>query len=198
MRAATALLLLALPAGAYIEALTSLDGVVKESDVMVRATVSAVSAEKKVLVLAVGKAIRGKCAQEKIRIDLSSGKEWQPDLVLKHATVGTPVTVFYKKAEGAEHAALALVYLNRMFLSAQGGEEVWRLSQVETGMSKVFLGTPTELGDLLLKVVSGRTKAPAPDAKRKAWTKEALEALAPPPKDGDAWPAFDPAQALPQ
>jgi hypothetical protein len=108
------------------------------------------------------------------------------------------VTVFYKKADGADHAALALVYLNRMFLSVQGGETVWRFSQIELGMSKVYHGTPVELADLLGKVASGRTKPPEADARLKAWTREALEALPAPPKEGEPWPAFDPATALPK
>jgi hypothetical protein len=180
----------------YIEALTSLGGVVKESDVVVRGTIENFSAEKKVLILKVGKGISGKCAYEKIRIDLGAGEGWHPDVVLKHAVVGAPVMIFYRKAENSDQAALALLYLNRYFLSAQGGDPVWRLSKIELAMSKVFSGTPLELADLLVKVASGRTKAPAANAALKAWTKETLEALPAPPKEGETWPAFDPAQVL--
>jgi hypothetical protein len=185
---------LALPATAYIEALTSLSGVVKESDVVVRGTIDAVSAEKKLLILKVGKTVKGKTAYEKIRLDLNGGEAWHPDAVLRHAVAGTPVSIFYKKAENAEHAALALIYLNRFFLAARGEETVWRFTKIETAMNKVWLGTPEELADLIGKIHAGRAKAPAPAAQLKPWTKEALEALPLPPKEGEPWPAYEPAK----
>ena len=192
--AAVALLSLALPALAYIEALTSLSGVVKESDVVVRGTVDAVSLEKKVLILKVGAPVKGKTTYERIRIDMNAGEAWHPDVALKQAVVGTPVAIFYKKAENSEQAQLAMIYLNRCFLSAQGGDPVWRFSKIETGMNKVYLGTPVELADLVGRIQTGRAKAPAPSATLKPWTKEALEALPLPPKEGEAWIPFEAAK----
>src|SRR6185503_7839675 len=77
----------ALPALGYIEAMNSLKGVFQESDVIARATIDAVNAEKKVVIVKVAKSLKGKSAYEKIRIDLSAGPEWHGDMVLRHATV---------------------------------------------------------------------------------------------------------------
>jgi hypothetical protein len=182
----------ALPALAYIEgALTTLTGVIKESDVVVRGTIDAVSIEKKLLILKVGKPVKGKTVYEKIRLDLGAGESWHPEAALRHAVAGTPVAIFYKKAEGSDQAALALIYLNRFFLMARGEESVWRFSKIETGMNKVWLGTPAELADLVGKIHAGRAKAPEPAAQLKPWTKEALDALPPPPKEGEPWPPFE-------
>lgn len=194
IRCSLALLLLALPAPAYIEALTSLGGVIKESDVVLRGTVDAVSLEKKVVILKVGAPVKGQTSYERIRIDLNAGEAWHPDVVLKHAVVGTPVSIFYKKAENSEQAHLAMIYLNRIFLSALGGDPVWRFTKIETGMNKVYLGTPPELADLVARIQTGRAKAPAPVATLKPWTKEALEALPLPPKAGEAWTPLEAAK----
>ena len=117
-----ALLALAVPALAYIEALSSFKGVYKESDVIARGVIDAVSLEKKVVIIKVQKDIKGKCSYEKIKIDLNSGLDWHPDAVLRHATVGSAVSVFYQKAKDSDKAGLALIYLNRFFLTAQPEE----------------------------------------------------------------------------
>ncbi len=192
IRSVAAALLLALPAVAYIEAaLASLSGLLKESDVALKGTIDAVSLEKKVLILKAGKPVKGKTVYERIRIDLNVGEAWHAEAVLRHAVVGTPVAILYKKAENADTAAQAMVYLNRFFFSAQGGEQIWRFAKIELGMNKVFLGTPEELADLIGKVHAGRAKAPEPAAARKPWTREALDALPLPPKEGEAWPPYE-------
>ena len=182
-------LLLCLPAPAYIEAPSSLAVLLKESDVVAKGAVDAVSLEKKVVILKVGKAVKGKTSYEKIRIDLGTGEGWQPASALRHAVAGTPVSIFYKKADNAETAAAGIVYLNRFFFMAQGGD-VWRFSKIELGMNKVFTGTPDELADLVAKVHAGRAKAPTA-ADLKPWTKDALDALPLPPKAGETWPPFE-------
>jgi len=191
IRVLVALALAAAPAFGYIEAPSSLAVLLKESDVVVKGSVDAVSAEKKVVVLRVGKAVKGKSTYEKIRVDLNTGEGWQAEAALKHAVAGTPVSIFYKKAENAETAAAGIVYLNRFFFMAQGGEQVWRFSKIELGMNKVFVGTPDELAELVGKVHAGRAKPPTA-LSLKPWTKDALDALPLPPKEGEPWPPFEP------
>jgi len=192
-----ALLALAVPALAYIEgALTSFKGVYKESDVIVRGVIDAVSLEKKVVIIKVQKDIKGKCSYEKIKIDLNSGPEWHPDAVLRHATVGTAVSVFYQKAKDSDKAALALIYLNRFFMTAQPEEVMWRLGKIELAMSKVYHGTSEELIDLVSKLHQGKVKAPEASATLKAYTRDILDALPPPPKEGEKWAEFDAEKAL--
>src|SRR5438552_3861491 len=134
------LLAFGLPALAYIEALTSFKGVLQESDVIARGVIDAVSLEKKVVILRVGKNLKGKCAYERIKIDIGAGEAWHPEAVLRHATVGAPVTIFYHKAENSDKAAIALIYNNRIFMSAQGGDECWRLANVELATNRVHHG----------------------------------------------------------
>ena len=188
--------ILALPALGYIEALTSLKGVLQESDVIARGVVDAVSVEKKVVILKVTKSVKGKSAYERIKIDLGAGDAWHPEAAIRHATVGTPVSIFYHKAENSDKAAVALVYANRFFMTCQGGDEVWRFSKIELAMNRVYHGTAEELNDLVFKILSGRTKPQAPNAQLRPYTKETLAALPPPPKEGEKWPEFDVAKAF--
>jgi hypothetical protein len=186
---------LALPALAYIETPASLAALVKESPVVVRGSVDAVSPEKKVLILKLAKPVKGKTTYERVRIDLNAAEAWQAEAALRSSVVGTPVTVFYTLTEGTDRAAFAMIYLNRYFLKAKGGDPAWTLLNLEPAMNKVFVGTPEELADLVGKVVSGRAKAPAANA-YKPWTREQIAALPPPPKEGEAWPAFDAVQVF--
>jgi len=186
----------AVPAMAYIEALNSLKGVYTESDVIARGVVDAVSTEKKVVILKIGKNIKGKCVYEKIKIDLNAGPEWHPDVVLRHATVGSSVSVFYHKDKNTDKASVSLIYLNRFFVTAQPDDVMWRLGKIELAMSKVYTGTAEELNELAGKIQSGRAKAPEPKADLKPFTREVLDALPPPPKEGDKWADFDAAKAL--
>ena len=190
------LLALALPAPAYIEALNSLKGVFAESDVIARAVVDAVSTEKKVVILKVMKPVKGKPAYERIKIDLNAGPEWHPDAVLRHATLGSAVSLFYQKAKDSDKAALSLIYLNRFFMTAQPEDVMWRLGKIELAMSKVYCGTAEELLDLVPKVHAGKAKPPEPSAGLKAYTREIIEALPPPPKEGEKWAEFDAEKAL--
>ena len=190
------LMALALPAPAYIEAMNSLKGVFAESDVIARAVVDAVSAEKKVVILKVLKPVKGKTEYEKIKIDLNAGQEWHPDAVLRHATVGAPVSLFYHKDKNTGKADVSLIYLNRFFLTAQPDDVMWRLGKIELAMSKVYTGTAEELNELAGKIQSGRAKAPEPKADFKPFTREVLDALPPPPKEGEKWADFDAAKAL--
>jgi hypothetical protein len=188
--------LLALPALGYIEALTSLKGVLQESDVIARGVIDAVSQEKKVVILRVTKSVKGKSAYERIKIDMGAGDAWHPEAALRHATVGTPVAVFYHKVENSDKAAVALVYANRFFMTCQGGDEVWRFSKIELAMNRVFHGTAEELNDLVLRILSGRMKPQAPNTQLRPYTKEILAALPTPPKEGEKWTEFDAAGAF--
>ena len=193
---AVPMLALALPSPAYIEALNSLKGVFTESDVIARAVVDAVSPEKKVVILKVLKPVKGKPAYERIKIDLNAGPEWHPDAVLRHATVGASVSLFYHKNKETDKADVSLIYLNRFFLTAQPDDVMWRLGKIELAMSKVYTGTAEELNELAGKIQSGRTKAPEPNAGFKPYTREILDAMPPPPKEGEKWADFDASKHL--
>ncbi|HZE97925.1 MAG TPA: hypothetical protein VE981_12930 [Planctomycetota bacterium] len=184
------------PALAYIEALKSLAGLYKETDVIARGVIDAVSVEKKVMIVKVGKPLKGKTAYERIKINLGAADGWHGDVAVKHAVVGAPVALFYHKAEGSEKAGMGMIYLNRFFLIVAPDDEMWRLVRIELTMNKVFAGTADELQTLTGKVLSGRVKPPAANDDWKPYTKDILEALPLSPKDGEKWPEFDAAGAF--
>lgn len=187
---------LATPALAYIEALKSLAGLYKETDVIARGVIDAVSVEKKVMIVKVGKTLKGKTAYERIKINLGAADGWHGDAAVRHAIVGAPVAVFYHKAENSDKAGLGMIYVNRFFLTVQPDDEMWRMMRIEVGMNKVFAGTVDELVEVSGKVLSGRSKPPAANDDYKPFTREILDALPLPPKEGEKWADFDAAKAF--
>jgi len=187
---------LATPALAYIEALKSLAGLYKETDVIARGVIDAVSIEKKVMIVKVGKTLKGKTAYERIKINLGAADGWHGDAAVRHAIVGAPVALFYHKAENSDKAGLGMVYVNRFFLTVQPDDEMWRMMRIEVGMNKVFAGTVDELVEVSGKVLSGRSKPPAANDDYKPFTREILDALPLPPKEGEKWADFDAAKAF--
>lgn len=188
--------LLSTPALAYIEALKSMAGLYKETDVIAKGVVDAVSVEKKVMIVKVGRTLKGKTAYERIKVNLGAADGWHGDAAVKHAVVGSPVALFYHKAEGSDKAGMGMIYLNRFFLVVTPGDDVWSLMRIEVGMNKVFAGTVDELTELTSKVLSGRSKAPVANDDWKPYTKEILDALPLPPKEGEKWADFDAAKAF--
>ncbi|HLY11410.1 MAG TPA: hypothetical protein VKW04_19055 [Planctomycetota bacterium] len=186
----------ATPALAYIEALKSLKGLYAETDVIAKGVVDAVSAEKKVMIVKVGKTLKGKTSYERIKINLGAADGWHGDASLRHAVVGAPVAVFYHKADNSDKAGIGMIYVNRFFLTVQPDEEMWRLMRIELGMNKVFAGTVDELVELSAKVLSGRAKPPAANDDWKPYSRDILDALPLPPKEGEKWAEFDAAKAF--
>jgi len=184
------------PALAYIEAMKSLKGLYAETDVIAKGTVDAVSVEKKVMILKVGKTLKGKTTYERIKINLGAADGWHGDAAVRHAVVGAPVAVFYHRAENSDKAGLGMIYVNRFFLTVQPDDEMWRMMRIEVGMNKVFAGTVDELVEVSGKVLSGRSKPPAANDDYKPYTREILDALPLPPKEGEKWGDFDAAKAF--
>ncbi len=187
---------LATTALGYIEALKSLKGLYAETDVIARGVIDAVSLEKKVMIVKVGKPLKGKPAYERIKINLGAADGWHGEAAVRHAVVGAPVAVFYHKAENSDKAGIGMIYVNRFFLTVQPDDEMWRLLRIELSMNKVFAGTVDELVDLSAKVLSGRAKPPAANDDFKPYTRELLDALPLPPKEGEKWADFDAAKAF--
>ena len=187
---------LATPALAYIEALKSLKGLYAETDVIAKGTIDAVSAEKKVMIVKVGKTLKGKTTYERIKINLGAADGWHGEAAVRHAVVGAPVAVFYHKADNSDKAGIGMIYVNRFFLTVQPDDEMWRLMRIELAMNKVFAGTVDELVELSTKVLSGRAKPPAANDDYKPYTKELLDALPLPPKEGEKWADFDAGKAF--
>lgn len=184
------------PALAYIENVKSMKALYDETDVIAKGVVEAVSTEKKVMIVKVGKTLKGKTAYERIKINLGAADGWHGDVAVRHAVVGSPVAILYHKAENSDKAGIGVLYVNRFFLMVQPEEEMWRLMRIEVGMNKVFSGTVDELTEVTAKVLSGRTKPPTANDDYKPYTREILDVLPLPPKEGEKWADFDAAKVF--
>jgi len=186
----------ATPALAYIENVKSMKALYDETDVIARGVVEKVSVEKKVMIVKVGKTLKGKPVYEQIKVNLGAAEGWHGEAAVRHAVVGSPVALMYHKAKDSDKADIGVVYVNRFFLMLQPDDEMWRLTRIEVGMNKVYAGTVDELTELTGKVLAGRAKAPASNDAWKPYTKEILDAMPLPPKEGEKWGEFDPAKAF--
>jgi hypothetical protein len=110
--------------------------------------------------------------------------------------VGAPVSLFYHKNKETDKADVSLIYLNRFFLTAQPDDVMWRLGKIELAMSKVYTGTAEELNELAGKIQSGPREAARAEGRLQALHARGLDALPPPPKEGEKWADFDAAKAL--
>jgi hypothetical protein len=177
---AAAALLPALAAHGYIEALYPLQQVLAESEVVVEGEVEKVDAANRVCILKVGKALKGKCPYDKIRINVGVGREWHPDVVLPHLVAGAPVVIFAKADRGAQ---VGMVYLNRFFLQLYADPNSapdkvwWNFMNVEIRMNRTFHGTVPQLSKLISAVQIGKTKPPPPDPRLPSITRQDVTAL---------------------
>jgi len=156
----------AAPAPAYVEAIYSLQQVLAESTVIVEGTVESHDAQKKIAVIKVtGKALKGQCTYEKIRITYAGGQFWHPEGIPKHFVPGAPALIFYNDARQSQ------VYLNRFFFQIYGDAGAppdkawWSMTHIEIRMNRTFNGPVPELTEVVKKVLSGKEKPPAPVAK---------------------------------
>ena len=183
IRAAALALLLALPATAYIEALYPLQQVLNESEVIAEGVIEKVDAVNRIASCRVTRTLKGKCGYEVIRMNMSGGQEWHPDVIMRHFVPGQPMLIFYNAERRAEG------YLNRFFFQLYGDAGApadkawWTFTHIEIRMNRTYNGTVPELSDLVQKILSGRAKVPAPHAKTPPISRESVRAL---PAPGEA------------
>lgn len=182
-RAAALAALLALPATAYIEVLYPLQQVLNESEVIAEGVLEKVDATNRIASCRITRTLKGKCGYEVIRMNMSGGQEWHPDVIMKHFVPGQPMLIFYNAERRAEG------YLNRFFFQLYGDAGApsekawWTFTHIEIRMNRTFNGTVPELSDLVQKILSGRAKPPAPNAKLPPISRESVRAL---PAPGEA------------
>jgi hypothetical protein len=175
----TVVFLVAVPAGAYIEALYPLAQFISESQVIVEGTIEKVDEKTKTCFIKVGKCLKGRCGYETIRVSVGGGQEWHPEVVMRHLKVGAPTVMFYNAERRAE------IYLNRFFCQVYGDatqpadKAWWNFTHVEIYCNRTFVGTPEELSRTVADVLAGKAKAPPPDPKLPAITPVHLRSLAP-------------------
>jgi hypothetical protein len=170
-------LLLASPAGAYIETLYPLAQFIAESDVIAEGTVEKVDEKTRTCLIKVAKSLKGRCGYETIRVTVGGGQEWHPEAVMRHLKVGEPAVIFYNAERRAE------LYINRFFCQMYGDASKppdkawWTFTHVEVHCNRTFAGTAEELSKTVTDHLSGRAKAPAPDPKLPPITALHLKAL---------------------
>lgn len=185
-RALAVLALAATSSAAYIEALYPLRQVIDESEVVAEALIERVDAVNKIAEARVRKVWKGACAYEVLRLNLSTGDDWHPDVLLKHVVPGQPMLIFYNAERRAE------AYLNRFFFQLYGDPRVppekawWTFTHIEIRMNRTFNGPLADLA----AVCEGRTKPPEPEPRRPAITRNTVRALPAPghPVDEAALP----------
>lgn len=166
LAAAMFLSLAASPVSSYIEALYPLQQVLAESEHVAEGTVEKVGVANQVVVLAVGRSLKGRNPPAKIRINVGVGRDWHPDALMRHLVPGAPVVVFLKAASDAR---IGMIYLNRFFIQIFGEPDVaadqvwWNFTNIEIRMNRTFHGTVEQLAKLIRNVLAGKSKPPPPD-----------------------------------
>jgi len=161
----------------YIEVLYPLQQLIGESEAVAEGKIEKVDAEKKACIVKVEKALKGKCAYERVRINIGPGVEWHPEAVMKHLVVGAPTVLFYNKERKG------MLYVNRFFLQVKADAESapentwWNFGHIEIKCNRTYCGPAETLAKHVLAVEAGKTKPQPPDVKIPAITKEAVAAL---------------------
>ena len=180
MAALRVLAILALAAGssaAYIEALYPLRQVLDEAEVVAEAVIESVDPVNRIAAARVRKVWKGTCAYDVLRMNLGTGDDWHPDVLLKHVVPGQPMLIFYNAERRAE------AYLNRFFFQLYGDPRVapdkawWTFTHIEVRMNRTFNGSAAELAALLRDITEKRAPAPEPNPRRPAITRNSVRAL---------------------
>jgi hypothetical protein len=178
-------LALSTAAWAYIEVLYPLQQFMNESEVIAVGAIEKTDAKSKACVVKITKTLKGKCAYEKVRINVGAGREWHPEAVAKHLVEGAPVVIFYNAERRGE------IYLNRFFMQLYGDPNAapdkawWNFTHIEIHCNRTYNGSAEDLTKLVTDVLAGKRKAPAPDPKIPAIKKEDIEALPAPRENCD-------------
>jgi hypothetical protein len=168
---------LALLLAAYIDAVYPLGQFVAESEVVAELRLEKADPATRTAIARVVRSIKGKAPFEQVRLSLGTGQDWHPDAVMPHLVPGAPLLLFANPERRAE------IYLNRFFLQVYGDPAAapekawWTFTHIEIRCNRTFNGTVEELAKVVDDVVAGRRKAPEPDAKLPAITKEAVRDL---------------------
>lgn len=170
----------------YIEALYPLQNVLSESDVVV-GVVERNDGASKTCIVRVTKALKGKPPCTHVRMNLSRGAEWEREAALRHLVVGAPVVIFDGIRTGqvapTPGKRKALIYASRFFMKFSGDreaspeKEVWSFEQIEIMLNRTFNGPADELSALVTGSLTGKQKAPPPDARIPHIKKEDVEVL---------------------
>ncbi len=180
--AAATVLFAGLEAGSYIEALYPLQQMMAESEVIAEAVVEKTDTANRLSVIKLGKTLKGKCAMERMRLNVGVGRDWHPDALIPHLVPGAPAVVFCKADRETQ---VGMVYINRFFFQIYGDPNSppdrawWNFTNIEIRMNRTFYGTVPELSKLVSAILVGKTKAPHPDPRMPPITRQDVTSLPP-------------------
>ncbi len=185
LRVLAILALAASSSAAYIEALYPLRQVIEEAEVVAEAVIESVDPVNRIATARVRRTWKGNCAYDAIRMNLGTGDDWHPDVLLRHVVPGQPMLLFYNAERRAE------AYLNRFFFQLYGDPRAapekswWTFTHIEIRMNRTFNGPAAELATLLRDIAEKRAQAPEPNPRRPAITRNAVRALPAPGQEVD-------------
>lgn len=165
--AALLFLVLTVPAWAVIQVLYPLQKLMDDSDYIFQAEIDKIDPERPSLVMIQKDVWKGKPAFDRIPVNLSGDKEKHTPKFLKRVAPKLPVICFVKKQ--SDKSYMMLGYTNGTWFQALGttdaGTTRWAFTHVEIYMRRTYRGTTAEMETTVKDALSGKAKAPAPDAR---------------------------------
>ena len=165
--AALAVLALAAAAAGMIEAMYSLDAVLKECTHVVVGHVDAVDPKARTVVAKVDRALKGTVNYKRIRMNIALGPAHHAAYLIDRLEPSAPALIFYKdRGDQIECLVYAGDTWFQLFAtpdSSQGDKIWWRFTHIEEHMGRTFVGPTEKLIQITSDVLSGRAKPPRPN-----------------------------------
>lgn len=165
--AVLAALLLTHEVVAFIQKLFPLKEFIDDSDFLFMAKVERVDPDKPSAVLVLGEHLKGKAPFTRIPINLTGDKQRHTPQLLKRIAPDVPLVVGVKKQEDGK--VMMLAFTNGTWFQVlgqtEGDQTRWAFTHCEIYLRRTFKGTTDELKQVVSDVLSGKAKAPPPNAK---------------------------------
>lgn len=173
--------LCAAPASAVIQRIYPLADIIADSQIILFGKVN--QGGSGLVKIGVERAAKGKFGDTSLRITTSTARAKDAQALRRRLAVGTPVVLFVAQA-GAKRAGFGYSEGTWFHIEQEppAAQADWRLVGAEPYLVRTFRGPTDSLKRIVLGVLSGKLKAPAPDPT----AKPALEA--PPPQKREPEP----------
>lgn len=180
---------------ALVEAPMPMKEVLEQSKVIAEGVIDSIDLKTKMIVVKVGNCLKGQTPIKTIKMRIDGGQEWYPQAMMKQATVGAPVIIFYKCDDG--NNVQSECYTNNFFFQFNGDqkpESNWQFTHIEIKMSRTFNGTTPALLSAVKDALAGKAPPPPIDLKVPPLTRGELMGLGAPPEmvsdDPDGYEAY--------
>ena len=167
-----ALLLLCCLAQGVIVRLLALDDLIKDSTLILEATVETLDAKRPSAMLAVARVLKGKAGAKKLPVllkgDPAAVRRKEPAQLVERLAPKLKVVLFVSERGKELHA---LGYCDGTWFALAGsrvdGETRWVFGHLEPYLQRTYKGGTDEMLALVADVLAGKKKAPKPDPKAK-------------------------------